>query len=172
MSLLTDYFAAAASELPDLDLRTGPLGGPIPTAPPKRGRFGRTKEQQPPSSDSTGREFDTVQASGLEPTVVMATLEELLTGKQSMEIIESSDLTPVMEADRQQGPWVFSVRSELRAALASHREDLAPLAQRWAQSEELQGLEPGELESFLAEYTALARRAEERSADLFCWVSL
>ncbi len=171
MALLTDYFAAEASELQDLNLLVGPAGGPVPADPPKRRLFGRKQARQPGAAE-VARSFDTVQTTGLEPTVTMATLEGLMTGADSMEITDSTDLTPAMEADPQQGPWVFRLRPQLQAALAGHDGALDDLAGRWAQTEELEGAQPHELELFLRDLVALARRANERNAELFCWVSL
>lgn len=98
MALLTDYFIAERGELQDLSVIVGPAGGAVPVPPPKRRLFARKQETQP-TAPATARTFDTVQTTGLEPTVTMATLEEILTGTDSMLIIEQSDATPVIEAD-------------------------------------------------------------------------
>ncbi len=171
VGLLTDYFAATPSELEDLNLAVGPAGGPVPAPAAKRRLVGRGHNPQPPKS-KIARSFDAIQMRGLEPTVTMATLEELLTRSDSTQIIDTTDLTPVVEADSEHGPWVFRLRPQLQAALAEHDGPLDDLAERWARTEELQGARHEELGSFLADLVALARRAQARGAGLFCWVSL
>lgn len=171
MALLTDYFIADRSELEDLNVIVGPAGGVVPAPPPKRRLLSRKQEPQPGAS-APARSFDMVQTTGLEPTVTMATLEEILTGADSIGIIGESEVTPAIEADPQTGPWVFRLRRELQEALAARAELLDDVAAMWAQTEELQGAEPEGLLSFLVDLQALARRANERDAELYCWVSL
>lgn len=171
VALLTDYFIADRSELEDLNVIVGPAGGMVPAPPPKRRLLSRKQEPQPGAS-APARSFDMVQTTGLEPTVTMATLEEILTGADSIGIIGESEVTPAIEADPHAGPWVFRLRRELQEALAARAEPLDDVAATWVQTEELQGAEPEGLLSFLVDLQALARRGSERDAELYCWVSL
>lgn len=171
MALLTDYFAAARSELEDLNVLVGPAGGAVPSPPPKRRLFARGQDSEPAAS-APARSFDLAQTTGLEPTVTMAILEEILTGIDSMTIIDESDLTPAVEADTKEGPWVFRLRRELQRALAARVEPLDDVAAAWVRTDELEGTRPEDVLPFLVELQALARRANERDAELYCWVSL
>ena len=169
MAILTDYFAAQPAEVEQLNLVVGPRGGTVPASSQKKGLFGRRRTAE---AEQRARSFDTVQSTGLEPTVTMATLEEILTGNDSMQIIDEADLSPVVELDPRDGPWVFRLRAEVQAALASDSASLDDVALRWSQTEELEGSPVEDLRSFLSELTALARRAQETKSQLFCWVSL
>ena len=86
MSALYDYFSAASDEAAAgvIDRAGGPGGPAVAPAPVKRGWFGRTSS--PPPVQDMGPAFDTVSAGGIDPVVMMGTLEELLTGRHYDEV--------------------------------------------------------------------------------------
>jgi hypothetical protein len=64
---------------------------------------------------------------------------------------------------------------QARDVLADIRADRVPeLAERWASIEEFRGDVPGPefLREVVADFSALALRARERSESLFCWMCL
>jgi len=155
MGVLTDYFsapsdAAAASALD----RTGgpgqPAAGPSPLPP-----------------------FDTFQAKGLDPYVIMGRLEEALTG-QDYQVITAGPRYGRLVAQRgAHGPWVTTVSRPLQAALSlADSGTLARAAAEWSQAEELSGASAGDLTAILEELSGLARRATARGEHLYCWTCL
>ncbi|MCW2913346.1 MAG: hypothetical protein JWN52_1414 [Actinomycetia bacterium] len=149
MGNLYDYFAAADDETAagTFDLPGGPsMGG-----------------------------FDTVATKGIDPSVQMGTLEELLTGRPYEEIIEDDRWgEPIDHGDEEAEHGVVTLTGTLATALAvADRENLAEVSVLWSQTEEFWGQgDPESLTELLGELSDLARRAQEKEHGLYCWWSL
>lgn len=140
MSALYDYFSAASDEAAAgvIDRAGGPGGPAVAPAPVKRGWFGRTSS--PPPLQDMGPAFDTVSAGGIDPVVMMGTLEELLTGRPYDEVINDPRSGHIV-AIRDEGQLlVVALTDALSQALAAASpQRLADVAVPWAATEEFGG---------------------------------
>jgi hypothetical protein len=148
VGVLYDYFRApdASTAAAVLERRGGPMGGP--DAPV----------------------LDAVDGKGFEPTVMMGTLQSLLTGVPYDEL-PSEGLVAMKGTD---GPWVWQLPEELRDALADAPAGRLPaVAEQWVRTEEFwDQVTASEVLPFLGEVTALARCARQAGERLYCWVCL
>lgn len=142
MGILTDYFIA-----PDDAAAAGALA------------------QGPASA------FQTVEGNGLEPTVHLGTLEEILTGRSFEEILDDTDDADPIAQEDDYSRFVQPVSTSLLAALtAASREELATAATAWSLTEELVGADPEPLLAFLTDLTELAKTATDTNAAIYCWM--
>lgn len=145
MGLLTDYFIASSdAEAADL-LSTGVLHLP---------------------------DDELLECKGIDPWVVLGTLEGLLTNTPYAQLVDDADDVDgdVAHGDEQ---FIRRVRPTLTAALAAATPDqLEDVAGPWSQTEELAGSDPESLADFLHRFSELARTAVARHCDIYCWVSL
>lgn len=160
MGLLCEYFEARsdAEAAATIDW----VGGPAqPEA--KRSLLRRTKSSTPG--------FEVVDLGGVEPTVQMGTLEEILTGRSFEDILDDTD--DAIVADRDGGErLVVRLTPGLQVALATATDSrLREAAVPWSETEEFGGLgDPEDLAEGLTELAALARRASANGSRLYCWV--
>lgn len=144
MALLTDYFAAADDETAKRTLEHGPAAMKLPT----------------------------VNTTGLDPVVTMATLEQILTGAAAMTIINDSTDAVIAQGGKD-GPWVATIRMELVRALGQpDASKLWEAAASWAMTEELSGANPHGLYEFLWNLAHLSKWAVENQQRVYCWMSL
>ena len=140
MSALYDYFSAASDEAAAgvIDRAGGPGGPAVAPAPVKRGWFGRTSS--PPPAQDMGPAFDTVSAGGIDPVVMMGTLEELLTGRPYDEVINDPRGGHIV-AIRDEGQLLVVALTDAlsRALAAASPQRLADVAVPWAATEEFWG---------------------------------
>jgi hypothetical protein len=162
MGVICDYFRAADAEYAVLAIASGPLNGG----------------------------FDTVEAKGIDPTVMLGQLIAFIRGTPwSPDTVATQPVWPPPKVeptskevyDRlpenspwRTGPWLFELNGDTRDALASMNDARLPeLAGRWAQIEEFRGSESGtSLLPLLKELVGLARRARINSEPLYCRSSL
>lgn len=117
--------------------------------------------------------FDTFQAKGLDPYVIMGKLEVALTGQDYRAITAGTQYGRLVAKRGAQGPWVTKVSSPLQAALSLARSGkLARAAAEWSQAEELGGASPKEMTEVLEGLSGLARRTTAKDEHLYCWVCL
>jgi hypothetical protein len=161
MSLRCDYFAAD-SDTTAAGTASWPRG---PSAPPaSKGGLRRRKQAEP------AQPLPTIALPGVEPVVMLATLEEYLTGA-------SADLALEEDADAQVGEHrqvtVFLLRTTLVEGLASADEDqLRDVAGPWSETDEFFGAaDPDELGQGLVRLANLARDARTAGEHLYCWCS-
>ncbi|WP_176445558.1 hypothetical protein [Blastococcus mobilis] len=114
----------------------GPLGWPYVTGQRRVGLFRRE-----PMMAELGPACPGFTARGYEPTVLLATLEQLLTGRPFDEVTADprwgADPSPDADEDKSRG--VVSLTDSLRDALAAVSDaQLAEVAGRWSRTEELQ----------------------------------
>jgi hypothetical protein len=113
----------------------------------------------------------TAQLKGVDPVVNLATLEEILTGTDSMAIISEGE-DPLADGGSD-GPWVLRVRPSLVAALtATDPGKLPDVAADWAATEEYVGTDPKELLGVLHDLGRIAKQSLDENKRLYCWTSL
>jgi hypothetical protein len=155
MGVLTDYFSAPSDETAASALDR--VGGP----------------GQPSAGSSPLPPFDTFQAKGLDPYVIVGKLEAALTGQDYRAITADTQYGRLVAKRGAQGPWVVTVSSPLQAALSlAGSGKLARAAAEWSQAEELGGASPEEMIGVLEGLSGLARRATAKKDHLYCWVCL
>jgi hypothetical protein len=160
VGLLCDYFAAPTDETAASTIDW--IGGPSQRKGPKQRLFRRGPSREP---------FRTVDMTGVEPTVQMATLEAILTGRSITEILEET--TRLIIADRDHGERVVvRLTPSLQAALAQATDDeLATAVERWSETDEFWGQgDPATLQPLVGQLGALARDASQKGLRLYCWV--
>jgi len=115
--------------------------------------------------------FDIIDGAGIEPTVNLVDLEELLTGVAYDVITENPRAGETLASQDDQG-MVITITDSLQAALSRIDDNrLAPLAADWSHAEEFGGeVSPGDLRAFLADLSGLAKRALDRNERLYCRV--
>ncbi len=156
LDVICDYFSAPSDDAAasTIDRAGGP--GASPSAP------SQPVEDQP---------FDTVSTDGIDPVVMVATLEALVTGRDYEQVVVGPRWGHPL-ADRGEGErMVITVTDELQAALADADDGrLASVAVPWSQTDELQGHgDPHSLATLLHDMAELARRARRKHERMYCW---
>lgn len=161
MGLLCDYFAAQTDEIAASTIDW--VGGP--SRPGKRARRGLLRRG--PLLES----FSTVDMKGIEPTVQMATLEAIITGRSADAILGETVGNTVAARDGGQRV-VVRLTDTLQAALVQATdEELADAVERWAHTEEFWGQgDPMDLRPLVHELASVAKEASHRGQRLYCWV--
>jgi len=120
-----------------------------------------------------GLGFETAQWKTIDPVVTLATLDEVVTGRDALEWIRSGAPDSRIAGSDGDEHWVFRVYDHHRAVLESIRDDqIKDVARRWGATEELADWEPQDVEEILRDLVRLSRIARETGQGLFCWVSL
>lgn len=151
MGLLCDYFAAPSDEeaATTIDWEGGP--------------------SKPEPESAAG--YQTLDLSGIDPVVQMATLEEILTGRTFDEIMDDPSADVVVDRDEGER-LVVRLSESLQSSLASSNEEsLRSAAADWAETEEFWGEgDPNHLAGVLASLAKLASDATASNKRLYCWV--
>jgi hypothetical protein len=161
MSLICDYFIAPSDDA--AAATAGWRGGPSKPTAPKGGPF-RKKVSDPVQP------FPTAEFPGIEPVVMLATLEEGLTGASADEVLEvNADAQVAADGD----VMVFRLRRELVEALGGASESrLREVAGPWSRTEEFFGQgDERELAEGLSRLATLARTALESGHNVYCWMA-
>lgn len=171
------YFTAAGNaDAAEAGARPGgPLGWPYLTGQRRVGLF-----RWEPVTAELGPACRGFAARGYEPTVLLATLEQLLTGRPFDEVTADprwgADPSPAADEGKIRG--VVSLTISLRDALAAVSDArLAEVAGRWSRTEELQqdGWEDVSVEEhlrFLRRLRDLARQGATTGHLLYCYYEL
>jgi len=158
MGIINDYFRAADADHAMLAIVSGPR--------------------------SVG--FDTVEAGGIDPTVVLGQLLAFI--RRTPWSPDTVTMQPVWPPPKTKpnskdaydrlpesspwrtGPWLHALNVETRDALASVDDARVPeVADQWARIEEFRGTESGDsLLPLIKELVDLARRAQKNSEPLYC----
>lgn len=157
MGVLYDYFVATddAEAAATVDW----VGGP--SCPPEPKGLRRRRKVEP---------LPTVDLKGIDPIVMMATLEGLLTGRDVDEVLDGNIGRDVAERDGGER-MVVRLSDELFDALAlADARRLREVAGPWSQTEELVGSDPGELAEVLDGLADLARQGRAAGRRMYCWV--
>jgi hypothetical protein len=158
VGLLCDYFLAENDD--EAAATIDWLGGPS-TPPSPKGLLRKKKLEAPP----------TIHVPGVDPVVMMANLEHLLTGQNAADLIDENAQRDV--AVRQNGErMVVRLSDSLIDALAnSNTTQLQSVSAPWSQTEEFFGQgDPRVLAERLAELAVLARQGRQTGARLYCWM--
>jgi len=159
MGLLCDYFTAASNAQAEETIDW--IGGP--GNPPQRGGLVRR-------SQVAAR--PTVSLRGIEPTIWMGKLEEVLTGRSFDDILH--DATGKVIAARDGGErQVAPLTASLQDALAGiDDETVDEVAAQWAEPDEFYGTgaDTEFATSALRDLVRLVRAGRERGEKLYCWV--
>ena len=158
MGLLCDYFLAQSDDQAAATIDW--VGGPS-DPPSKRGLLRKTKVEGHP----------TVSMNGIEPAVMMSTLEHLLTGAAVDSLISQNARRQVAGSDGGER-LVMALSPSLQDALAAADESsLRHIAQPWSETEEFFGQgDPVVLGECLLELAALARQGLNTGEHLYCWI--
>lgn len=146
MAIVSDFFAASPHELTPEVLQQGPTG----TFP----FIARTS-------------LTTLALASLLPIVRGGSLDDgdaVLAGMDEFEDVG---------AGGPEGPWLNRFPDALRLALAAASEDdIAVYAARWAEAEELAGIDLDTVTSLLQDLCSLARAPPAPGKELYLWVNL
>ena len=150
MALLCEYFVALddASAATTIDWPGGPSS---------------------PPAGSSG--FPTLPLPGIEPTVMMGTLDEILTGRSFDDVLDDPSGHEVTSTD---SAWVWALPVALQDALASSGDDrLRSAAASWAQTEEFGGqADAAHAADAVLALARMVRSGRESGAQLYCWFAL
>ena len=155
MGVLFDYFSASSDDVAFAVADRS--GGP---GAPEEGVAGEVGS------------FDTVSAWGVDPGVMMGTLEELLTGRPYEEIRNDPRSGHALAIRDEGERVVVTVTDNLTQSLAkASLKQLQEVASSWAATEEFGGgADPEDLVAVLTELAGLAARADRDGERLYCWV--
>lgn len=147
MSVLCDYFAAESDRAAATFVDGGPLGADPPAAA-------------------------VVEATGLEPVVMLGNLEALLTGRAYDDVMADPRQGEAVVVRDEGERVVVTITDSLVAALAAADDPrLEQVAQPWSQTEEFWGDgDPVMLAGLLKDLAAMARQAQSAGHRLYCWV--
>lgn len=148
MGVIFDYFAADSDEQATavIDMEQGPA--------------------------TPGSGVTTIETGGVDPAVQLATLEELLTGTPYDEIADRPRHAECLAARNDHHRLVLALSDELTTALAEATQTrLAEVATPWSETDEFFGAAaPEDLIGFLTAIAGLAREAQAKGQQLYCWV--
>jgi hypothetical protein len=112
-----------------------------------------------------------LKTTGIDPYVMLGTLEALLIGRDYAEIVDGPRAGKPLAIVDDGVKVVQMLTDELQTALAdADDERLAAVAVPWSQTEEFRGAKSEGLVPWLGEFAELARRARNRGERLYCWV--
>ncbi|WP_182888079.1 hypothetical protein [Microbispora sp. H10885] len=153
MGIFFDYFRAGTDD-EALAVHDWPAG---PTCPP---------EGTEPK--------DSVEIKGIDPHVMMGTLEALLTGHRYEDITDRPGHARELTISDEGGQAVFALADEFAVALAAAGdEEIRAVADPWSRTEEFWGnADPAELAEIVSDLRDLAVRAVGQEQHLYCWMSL
>lgn len=162
MSVLCDYFVCAspAEARAVIDWSAGPAG-----QPPSDGAV-------PPRPDAPSS-YPTISLPGIEPVVMIATLEALMTGREATDVMDEPGSEPIAERDGGERLIVPMKRSLQEALATASEQELRTAAASWSETEEFFGDgDPETLGEALIELAALTNEAARTGGGVYCWVSV
>ena len=150
MGLITDYFMAESDE--DAAQTIDWIGGP-----------------EVPVDGSEA--YPVVSLPGIEPLVMLGTVETLLTGRTFDDVLADPSGHEVAARDGGER-LVWALTETLQTALAEADESgLEAIAGPWSESEEFWGQgDPVQAAEMLIELAALVRAGRAAGRSLYCWV--
>lgn len=152
MAVLFDYFVAPSDAVAATVVDR--IGGPGSAAHPAA-----------PSA------FPTVRAPGIDPVVMMGTLERLLTGRSFEEILDDPVSGPVVARGDGHRAVIRLTTSLTEALAAAEDARLGGVALLWSHTREFWGRgDPEELATLLRSLVAIARVARDQEQAMYCWV--
>lgn len=126
--------------------------------------------------DEPARDWEGIEIKTLDP-VTLGSLWAILTKASEAEAVgKLVDQIALLHNVSDNGPWVYEIPRQLRDALAEvsgmETEEVQPVAEAWAATDELKGWEYEEVESVLREVADLADTARLLGKDLLLWICL
>ncbi|WP_329026954.1 hypothetical protein [Streptomyces sp. NBC_00690] len=116
--------------------------------------------------------FDVVALKGVDPVVVMAQLEAILTNCTYDEVSQRPRVGQLLSSPDSESAFIMSVSDTVQEALASATPDaLVEAAGPWSETDELQasGVDAERAVEALVLLSALAGRARSTGHRLYCW---
>lgn len=159
MGLLCDYFIAPTSEAAAAVV-LWPSG---PSVPPTRGRLIRRPVAAP---------LPSLSLPGIEPTMWMMKLEEVLTGRTFDDMLATQAAHP-LASERGGQLLVVALSENLQRAVTELADEALPaVAVQWAAEDEDYGTaaDPADAEVALRDLRALFRMASQQLWRCYCWV--
>ncbi|MEU1410149.1 hypothetical protein AB0D09_01305 [Streptomyces sp. NPDC049097] len=122
--------------------------------------------------DSMVDPFGTLGLKGVDPYLIVGTVEAHLTGVSEEQVEADPRFCELLNDPEQDGPWLVSLTDTLRDALAAATsERLLETATAWTHTEDGGGEDPRLMADFLERLGELARDAGLRRR-LYCGMSL
>ena len=140
MGLLTDFFAASPEAAAAID----------------PGRW-----------IDVSKDFEVFESGGLEPTVMLGVLEEVLVGTPFDETLGAS-----IRFGESGECWIYTMRSALQATPSDGRDDWSPVAEAWIATGEVGHATAADMAEFLEELSAFVRVSSGRNLQVYVWGSL
>jgi hypothetical protein len=157
MGLLCDYFLASDDDEAAATIEWA--GGP--SRPPSNGLFRKSELEAHP----------TLALEGVEPVEMMGTLEQLLTGRLSEEML--SDDPGLDVAAKENGErFVLRMAPGVQDALTLATDDeLREVAQPWSETAQFWGRgDPAYLGELLVQLASMVRQGLASGRRVYCWV--
>ena len=123
-----------------------------------------------------GKQWDSLPSTGID-AIKLWNLKQILAG-QSLDDVQAaaSYMTKdVLAQQSEDGPWIFKIPDELKAAVAALQPDAEKkVAAAWAITEEfvLDRWKPAVVEQYLHDLVLHARKAQAASKSLLLWMAL
>lgn len=167
VGILTDYFAApsdqvAATAAEYVEGRPGLLDLAPEVSAAAKASYQEEAGRPRVRTAQSGLLF--LQGKGVDPAILLGSLEEILTGRSYDEVKADPRQGGLIATSDDEGRVIVSVTGTLRDALAAaDPAGLADVAERW---------EDGTDAAYLAALADLARQAVARGEHLYCAISI
>lgn len=159
MAIQIDYFAAASDDeaAATANLESGLRSVPFDD-----------------ESGADAPEYDVVPSQDVDPGLALGYLNELLTGVPVDEFVSNGWPAPVAVSDDEQ-KYVLAVDPGFVTLMSTREGPYDELAERWAAVEAPDGADewnprPRDLADFLAQFVALALKAQDEGKHVYCWL--
>lgn len=122
------------------------------------------------------KQWPCLESKGIDQTKLF-TLFQILHGRSvdDMDAYRSFMNDAVLDQRSNEGPWVYVIPAELHSAIASLGDDAQEtVAEKWAATEEfvLDRWQSADVEDYLRDLVAHARKARDAGKPLLLWMSL
>lgn len=122
------------------------------------------------------KSWSCLESKGID-TIKLGTLSQILNNRSVDDVntVATFMIDQVLDKKSDEGPWVYLVPEQLHSALLSLDEDAQEsVAEKWAATEEftLDGWQAADVEEYLGDLIAHARKARDAGKTLLLWMSL
>ncbi len=122
------------------------------------------------------KQWPCLESKGID-TIKLGTLSQILNNRSVDDVnaVATFMADAVVDQKSDDGPWVYFVPEQLQVAIASLDEDAQEsVAEKWAATEEftLDRWQPADVEEYLHDLVAHARKASGAGKSLLLWMSL